>query len=211
MEIDPVTVKMAVKAGIQAATDEQSRKRLLIFILTIIDLISNSIYTSMWRVIHVSSATILDCIFEKNKHKIRLFSKVRKNVIMSIVMSINSGSSSLKFQLFTMPEEDMIASGMVERIGLPKSIFSVKTHSHEQTETLTIADHKEAIQLVLKALIDFKVVASLAEIEGIGHRIVHGGEKYSASVIVDDQVENDIENNQEIKKNVEDIISMLNN
>jgi len=113
---------------------------------------------------------------------------------MAIVMSINSGSSSLKFQLFTMPEEIMIASGMVERIGLPKSIFSVKTHSHEQTETLTIADHKEAIQLVLKALIDFKVVSTLDEIEGIGHRIVHGGEKYSASVIVDEEVENDIEN-----------------
>ncbi|MHC1735447.1 MAG: acetate/propionate family kinase [Erysipelotrichaceae bacterium] len=112
---------------------------------------------------------------------------------MSLIMSLNSGSSSLKFQVFRMPAEVLIASGLIERIGLPSSVFTVKANDHEESATLDIPNHKEAIRLVLESLKSHGIVSDLKEIAGIGHRIVHGGEKYSASVVINEQVEKDIE------------------
>ncbi len=111
---------------------------------------------------------------------------------MSLVMSLNSGSSSLKFQVFRMPTEVLIASGLVERIGLTASVFSIKANDQEETFTKDIPNHKEAIRLVLESLMKHHVVTDLNEIAGVGHRVVHGGEKYSKSTIVDAQVEKDI-------------------
>ncbi len=112
---------------------------------------------------------------------------------MSLIMSLNSGSSSLKFQVFRMPAEVLIASGLIERIGLPSSVFTVKANDHEESSTLDIPNHKEAIRLVLESLMSHGIVSDLKDIAGIGHRIVHGGEKYSASVVINEQVEKDIE------------------
>ena len=112
---------------------------------------------------------------------------------MSLIMSLNSGSSSLKFQVFRMPAEVLIASGLIERIGLPSSVFTIKANDQEESVTLDIPNHKEAIRLVLESLKSHEVVSNLKEIAGIGHRIVHGGEKYSASVVINEQVEKDIE------------------
>ena len=112
---------------------------------------------------------------------------------MSLIMSLNSGSSSLKFQVFRMPAEILIASGLIERIGLPSSVFTVKANDHEESAILDIPNHKEAIRLVLESLKSHGIVSDLKEIAGIGHRIVHGGEKYSASVVINEQVEKDIE------------------
>lgn len=112
---------------------------------------------------------------------------------MSLIMSLNSGSSSLKFQVFRMPAEVLIASGLIERIGLPSSVFTVKANDHEESAILDIPNHKEAIRLVLESLKSHGIVSDLKEIAGIGHRIVHGGEKYSASVVINEQVEKDIE------------------
>lgn len=112
---------------------------------------------------------------------------------MSLIMSLNSGSSSLKFQVFRMPAEVLIASGLIERIGLPSSVFTVKANDHEESAILDIPNHKEAIRLVLESLKSHGIVSDLKDIAGIGHRIVHGGEKYSASVVINEQVEKDIE------------------
>lgn len=104
------------------------------------------------------------------------------------ILSVNAGSSSLKFQLFEMPEEKVIASGKIERIGLPASIITVKTNSEKRCKEKNVHDHAEAVQELLALLLDLKIVASLDEIKGVGHRVVHGGEKFSDSVLITDEV-----------------------
>lgn len=101
---------------------------------------------------------------------------------MSIVMSVNAGSSSLKFQVFSMPEEKVLAKGLVERIGLPESIFSINVDGKKSEIVTDIPDHKVAVEMLIQALIDQGVVKDLSEIEAVGHRMVHGGEFYSDSV-----------------------------
>ena len=109
------------------------------------------------------------------------------------IIAVNAGSSSLKFQLLEMPSEDVIASGVVERIGLKDSIFSIKHNDKKDKDTLDIETHKIAVDMLLNKLVELKIVNSLDDIEGIGHRIVHGGEKFTDSVIIDEEVMNAIE------------------
>ena len=109
------------------------------------------------------------------------------------IIAVNAGSSSLKFQLLEMPSEDVIASGVVERIGLKDSIFSIKHNGKKDKDTLDIETHKIAVDMLLNKLVELKIVNSLDDIEGIGHRIVHGGEKFTDSVIIDEEVMNAIE------------------
>lgn len=104
------------------------------------------------------------------------------------VMAINAGSSSLKFQLINMPSEEVITSGLVERIGLEESNFEMKYNDEKFSKHCSIPDHSVAVQLLLDALVDHHVVENLNEIDACGHRIVHGGEYYSDSVKVDDDV-----------------------
>lgn len=99
---------------------------------------------------------------------------------MSKIIAVNAGSSSLKFQLLDMPSENVITSGVVERIGMKDSIFTIKLNGEKITETKDIVDHSEAVKMLLGKLIDLKIIASFDEINGVGHRIVHG-----ASVITD--------------------------
>ena len=109
------------------------------------------------------------------------------------VMDINAGSSSLKFQLINMPSEEVITSGIVERIGLEQGNFEMKYNGEKYTKECPIKDHSVAVQLLLEALVDQKVVNSLDEIDACGHRIVHGGEYFSDSVKVDDDVVRKVE------------------
>lgn len=111
---------------------------------------------------------------------------------MNKILSVNAGSSSLKFQLFEMPSEEVLTSGIVERIGFKDGIFSIKVRGEKITKTLPIIDHKVGVELVLEALIGHGVVADLDEIKGVGHRVVHGGEKYGASVEIDHAVETSV-------------------
>jgi acetate kinase len=104
------------------------------------------------------------------------------------IMAVNAGSSSLKFQLLNMPSEVVLVSGVVERIGLQDSIFSMKFEGERFKEITNIPTHKVAVDMLLKRLIDKGIVHSLDEIEGVGHRVVHGGEKFSDSVVITDQV-----------------------
>ncbi|PKM86054.1 MAG: acetate kinase, partial [Firmicutes bacterium HGW-Firmicutes-10] len=87
---------------------------------------------------------------------------------MSKVISVNAGSSSLKFQLFTMPDETVLTNGIVERIGFEDAIFTIKFDGQKVTVTQPIPDHKVAVSLLLDALIKHGIVLSLDEIIGVG-------------------------------------------
>ncbi|MCI9070954.1 MAG: acetate kinase, partial [Clostridium sp.] len=109
---------------------------------------------------------------------------------------INCGSSSLKYQLIDMNTEECMVQGLVERIGIEGSVLTQKVEGRDKYIINTeIKDHKEAIKLVLEALIDpvHGVIKSMDEISAVGHRVVHGGEKYSDSVLIDDEVLKSIE------------------
>ena len=107
---------------------------------------------------------------------------------MAKIIAVKAGSSSLKFQLFEMPEETVITSGIVERIGMDDGIFTIKYNGEKKTTTCPIPDHQVAVEMLLKALVDEGVVTELKEIDAVGHRIVHGGEYFSDSAVVDDDV-----------------------
>lgn len=107
------------------------------------------------------------------------------------ILVINCGSSSLKYQLINMENEEVLAQGLVERIGIDGSRLVHKRQDLEKHIIESkISEHKDAIELVLSTLLDEKigVISSMDEITAVGHRVVHGGEKYSESVIVDEEV-----------------------
>jgi len=107
---------------------------------------------------------------------------------MSKIIAINAGSSSLKFQLFEMPNEDVITKGLIERIGLSDSVFSITVNGEKQTEITDIPNHEVAVELLLRKLTGLNIIKSLEEIEGVGHRVVHGGEDFPDSVLINDEV-----------------------
>ena len=112
---------------------------------------------------------------------------------MAKIIAINAGSSSLKFQLLQMPEEEVLTKGLVERIGLNDSIFTIEVNGEKIKEVKDIQDHSEAVSMLLDKLIKHNIISSLDEIEGIGHRVVHGGEKFNDSVLITDEVLKEIE------------------
>lgn len=107
---------------------------------------------------------------------------------MSKVIAVNSGSSSLKFQLFDMPSEKVLTSGQAERIGQDMGQFTIKVNGEKKVMKLPLPDHKAAVELLLKELVEEKIVRSLDEIKGAGHRIVQGGPYFDQSVVVDTDV-----------------------
>jgi len=107
---------------------------------------------------------------------------------MSKILAINAGSSSLKFQLLEMPEEMVITKGIIERIGLDHSIFSMSFRNENINKELQIQDHEKAVHLLLEHLTTLGIINDLEDINGIGHRVVHGGELFNDSVIIDDEV-----------------------
>ena len=107
------------------------------------------------------------------------------------VLVLNCGSSSLKYQLIDMSNEESMVQGLVERIGIEGSALTQKTPGKGKHVINTeIKDHKDAIKLVLEALVneEYGVIKSMDEISAVGHRVVHGGEKYSESVLITDEV-----------------------
>lgn len=107
---------------------------------------------------------------------------------MSKIISVNSGSSSLKFQLYNMPSEEVLTSGIAERIGQEQGSFTIKVNGQKHTKELPIPNHKVAVELLLSALQEYKIVDSLEDIKGAGHRIVNGGSYFSESVFVNEDV-----------------------
>lgn len=117
---------------------------------------------------------------------------------MAKVIAINAGSSSLKFQLFEMPSEDVITKGLIERIGLNDSIFNITANGEKIQEITDIPDHGVAVKMLLDKLTSLGIIKSLDEIEGIGHRVVHGGETFTDSVLITDEVLTKIEELSEL-------------
>ena len=107
---------------------------------------------------------------------------------MAKVIAINAGSSSLKFQLFEMPSEEVITKGLIERIGLNDSIFNITANGEKIQEISDIPDHGVAVKMLLDKLTTLGIIKSLNEIEGIGHRVVHGGETFNDSALITDEV-----------------------
>ncbi len=118
--------------------------------------------------------------------------------IMGKYLAINAGSSSLKFQMILMPEEEVLTKGVVERIGLKDSIFTIEYNGNKDKEVKDIDDHGVAVKTLLEKLISTGVIQSYEEIEAIGHRVVHGGERFTDSVLVTDEVIHEIEEISEL-------------
>ena len=110
------------------------------------------------------------------------------------VLVINCGSSSLKYQLIRMEDEEVLAKGIVERIGIDGSMITYKANGNKIVKEKKISNHKEAIKLVLDTLMDKEigVIESIKDIYAVGHRIVHGGEKCKKSVLINESVKQDI-------------------
>ncbi len=104
------------------------------------------------------------------------------------IIAVNAGSSSLKFQLLEMPEEKVITSGLVERIGHENAVFQIKVNGEKVTVEQPILDHKVAVSLLLDGLVKYNIISSLNEIEGVGHRVVQGGETFKSSTVITDEV-----------------------
>lgn len=104
------------------------------------------------------------------------------------ILAVNAGSSSLKFQLLDMPKETKLASGVIERIGLKDSIVSIKFQGETRKDIQAIPSHTKAVALLLARLVDYGIVADLDEIQGVGHRVVHGGERFQDSVRINPDV-----------------------
>lgn len=112
---------------------------------------------------------------------------------MKIVI-INSGSSSIKYQLIEMPSKAIVCSGMIDRIGLESSNLTFETNANKIQETIAIPNHKIGLEKIASLLMDEKVgvIKSTLEIEAVGHRVVHGGASFSATTIINDEVKEKI-------------------
>ena len=103
------------------------------------------------------------------------------------VLAVNAGSSSLKFQVYEMPEEKVLISGLFERIGIDGS-YTIKYQGEKNKKDVSLPTHKEAVQILIEELKNYHVVEDMAELKGVGHRVVHGGDKYADSVLITDEV-----------------------
>lgn len=104
------------------------------------------------------------------------------------IISINAGSSSLKFTLFELPERKVIASGLFEKIGMDDSFYTIKLNGEKTTKEKAMPTHKEAVAYLLEDLVEMGIVSSLDEIEGVGHRLVHGGEEFTQPTLLNEEV-----------------------
>ena len=105
-----------------------------------------------------------------------------------IILSVNAGSSSLKFTGFEMPSEDVLISGVFERIGIGSSFYTIKVNGEKIKKEVDLPDHKVAFEILIKELLDNKIVNSLDEIKGVGHRVAQGGSYFKKSEIATDEV-----------------------
>ena len=108
------------------------------------------------------------------------------------ILSVNAGSSSLKFTLFEMPAGIELIGGYFEKIGLEDSFYSIKMNGEKTKKSAKVSNHADAVKILIDELIDNKVINSLEELDGVGHRLVHGGEKYTDSVVINDDVINTV-------------------
>jgi len=104
------------------------------------------------------------------------------------ILSVNAGSSSLKFQMYEMPEESVLISGVFERIGMKESFYTIKINGEKIKKDAVLDTHKDAVKILIDELFANEVIKDLSEIKGIGHRIVQGADRFNKSVVIDDEV-----------------------
>ena len=109
------------------------------------------------------------------------------------VLAVNAGSSSLKFQMYEMPEEKVLISGVFERIGIGNSFYTIKLNGEKIRKDVELANHSVAVGFLTKELLENNIVDSLEEIKGVGHRIVQGADKFDRTVIINAMVEDAID------------------
>ena len=104
------------------------------------------------------------------------------------ILAVNAGSSSLKFQMYEMPEERVLISGVFERIGINNSLYTIKLNGEKIVKNKDLPNHKAAVKILVDELLNYNVIDNLNEIKGIGHRIVQGADKFENSVVINDEV-----------------------
>lgn len=114
------------------------------------------------------------------------------------ILSVNAGSSSLKFRLYEMPEEKVLMKGMFERIGLEDSGYSIRVGDEKIQKNTALNNHCDAVKILLDELLKNGLIESLDEISAVGHRVVHGGNKYSKSVVITDRVMKELDEISEL-------------
>lgn len=112
---------------------------------------------------------------------------------MKLVLAVNAGSSSLKFQLFEVPSEKVVTSGLFDRIGHEDGIFKLNGNGQKIKKELPLANHEVCVDILASELLENKIITSLNEITAIGHRVVQGGKHYADSVIFTDEVKERVE------------------
>ena len=113
------------------------------------------------------------------------------------ILTINAGSSSMKYSIIELPEEKELINGYFQRIGLEGSFYDIKLNGQKKHFDIDLPNHLVALECIKKDIVNEGVVSDFSQIDGIGHRLVHGGEKYKESVIIDDEV---IETCEKFKK-----------
>lgn len=114
------------------------------------------------------------------------------------ILCVNAGSSSLKFKVYEMPEEKELISGNFERIGVSPSFYSYKINGEKTKKDAILNNHEDAVHILMQELLDNHIIASFDDISGVGHRVVHGGSKYSDSVVITEDVMNTIDELSEL-------------
>ena len=109
------------------------------------------------------------------------------------ILAVNAGSSSLKFQMYEMPEEKVLISGVFERIGIDNSFYTIKLNGEKIRKEVELSNHSVAVGFLTKELLENNIVESLDEIKGVGHRTVQGADEITESVVVNNYVEEVIE------------------
>lgn len=104
------------------------------------------------------------------------------------ILTVNAGSSSLKFNVIELPEQKELISGYFQRIGIEGSFYYVKVNGEKIEHQVTLNNHMDAVECLKKELFDNNIIKSLDEIEGVGHRLVHGGDKFKSSVRITEEV-----------------------
>ncbi len=104
------------------------------------------------------------------------------------ILTVNAGSSSLKFNVIELPEEKELISGYFEKIGIEGSFYNIKIDGKKTEHVVDIKNHLEAVECLKQELFDNNIISSLDELSGVGHRLVHGGDKFKDSVLITDEV-----------------------
>ena len=104
------------------------------------------------------------------------------------ILTVNAGSSSLKFNVIELPEKKELISGYFQRIGIDGSFYYVKINGEKTEHEVELKNHIDAVECLKKELFDNNIIKSLDEIDGVGHRLVHGGDKFKSSVLIDEKV-----------------------